>query len=135
MTVVRRTLPPLFCVALVLVSCGDQHGSSDEAASYRGAMDAVCQAQTFASQREYRAASDAFYDNAHAFLHAFAARVQERDAAAAGKLLETKEQVEVTFRDPSFYGSEVIVRRLLDLQDAMRGAAQVLGLPEVGCAA
>jgi hypothetical protein len=98
-------------------------------------MDAVCQAQTFASQREYRGASDAFYDNAHAYLHALAARVQERDARVAGKLLETKEQVEVAFRDPSFYGSEVIVRRLTDLQDAMRSAARVLELPEVGCAA
>jgi hypothetical protein len=98
-------------------------------------MDAVCQAQTNADAKEYRASYDAFAGRAHAYLHQLAAQVQQENARVAARLLEAKQQVEETFRNPPFYGPEVMVQRFDDLEVAMRDAASVLGLPEAACGA
>jgi hypothetical protein len=122
-------------LALLLASCADGQKEPEGAIQFRAAMDAVCQAETNAGAEEYRASYDAFAGRAHAYLHTLAAQVQQEDAPVAARLLEAKQQVEETYRNPSFYGPEVMVQRFDDLQAAMREAASVLGLPEAACGA
>jgi hypothetical protein len=136
-----RSLPILlFSVALLAAACGagetaETGSRTAETARFLGALDGLCQTQAFAQQRQYSEARQTFQDQSHQYIHDLAARVQPQDAAAAGTLLETKQQVETALRDPSFYGPEEVDRRVVALQDALRGAAAVLGVQGAGCGA
>jgi hypothetical protein len=122
-------------LVLLLAACAESGPSPERAARFRSAMDAVCQAETNANAREYRASYDAFAGKAHAYLHTLAAQVEREDPAVAARLFEAKQQVEETFRNPPFYGPTVMVQRFDDLEEAMREAAAVVGLPEATCGA
>jgi hypothetical protein len=98
-------------------------------------MDAVCQAEAYAGAKEYRDSFDVFEGQAHAYLHRLAAQVEREDAEVADTLFQAKQQVEETYRNPSFYGPQVMVQRYRDLEEAMRDAASVLGYPETTCGA
>ena len=104
-----------------------------ETARFLAAMDGLCQTQAYAELHQYSSARQTFENQSHQYLHELAARVEKEDAAAAGTLLETKQQVEVALADPGFYGPEEVVRRVVALQDAVRGAAAVLGVEGAGC--
>jgi hypothetical protein len=125
----------LAAVMFLAVGCNDAPEGPTAPERFRVAMDAVCQAQSFAEQREYRASFDAFEGRAHAYLHQLGHQVERKDRAVAERLFEAKLQVEETFRNPSFYGPRVMAERFTDLQEAMRDAAAAVGLPEVACGA
>ena len=131
-----RALSSAILVAALLSACGGGGEAGDARdADFRSAMDGLCQAETYVSQQEYRAASDVFQGEAHEYLHQLAAELQEKHPAVAGSILEAKEQVETSFRDPSFYGPEEIVRRIGELRAALARGGEVLGLEGAGCAA
>lgn len=131
----RAVAVPVLLVLLLASCAAESPKESESAIRFRAAMDAVCQAESSASTEEYRASYDAFAGNAHAYLHTLAAQVEREDAKVAARLFEAKQQVEETFRNPALYGPEVMVQRFDDLQEAMRDAASVLGLPEATCGA
>ena len=62
--------------------------------SFGSARDGVCRAGEAARQGDPVGARAAFFDRSHQPLHELAAVTQERDRAAAARLLEAKERVE-----------------------------------------
>jgi hypothetical protein len=133
---IGRTLAlSLASVALLAAGCNEGTEQPTSAARFRAATDAVCQAQSFAEQREFRSSFDTFQGQAHAYLHQLAAQVEREDRSVAERLFEAKVQVEQTFRSPGFYGPQVMSDRFAALLEAMRDAARVLELPEVACGA
>lgn len=139
----RPALRPLPILVLALVLLGacetgetfETGASTAERARFLAAMDGLCQTQAFAELKQYSSARQTFTDQSHQYLHDIAARVQDREADIAGTLLEAKQQVETGLKDPSFYGTEEVVRRLVALQEAVGRAGAHLGLPEAGCGA
>jgi hypothetical protein len=130
-----RVLVAALAAALLLAACAEDEARPAGGGRFRTAMDAVCQAETYAEAKDYRASLDVFLGEAHAYLHRLAALVEREDREVAAALFEAKQQVEETYRDPFFYGPELMVRRFRDLEEAMRRAASVLGYPEATCAA
>jgi hypothetical protein len=135
---IMRSLPILLAVALWAAACDDQEaaGASEaEVAEFRAAVDGLCQTEAFAQLEQYSSARQTFADQSHQYLHDVAARLQDQDPDITGTLLEAKQQVETGLKDPAFYGTEELVRRLVALQEALGRAGAVLGLPEAGCGA
>jgi hypothetical protein len=139
MTPTKRSLPILLItLALLAAACDGQEpaGASDaEAAEFRAAVDGLCQTASSLGQNKVSEALKIFGDRSHAYLHELADDLAKRDRAAAAKLLETKQAVEIALRDPSFYGRPEIARRFRDLHNTLLRAAKVMGLPQVGCGA
>jgi hypothetical protein len=129
--------PRAVAVAAVflLAACAEGEATPAGAGRFRAAMDAVCQAHAYAGAKEYRASFDVFEGQAHAYLHRLAAQVEEEDAEVAETLFQAKQQVEETYRNPPFYGPQVMVQRYRDLEESMRDAASLLGYPETTCGA
>lgn len=75
-------------------------GEGGAGASFVSAHAAVCQAADAARQGDARRARALFLDLAHQSLHELAAAVQERDRAAAARLLEAKGRVETELENP-----------------------------------
>jgi hypothetical protein len=119
----------------LLAACAEGEARSAGEGRFRAAMDAVCQARAYAGAKEYRASFDVFEGQAHAYLHRLAAQVEREDAEVAETLFQAKQQVEETYRNPPFYGPQVMARRYRDLEESMRDAASLLGYPETTCGA
>jgi hypothetical protein len=119
----------------LLAACAEGEARPAGAGRFRAAMDAVCQAEAHAGAKEYRASFDVFEGQAHAYLHRLAAQVEREDAEVAETLFQSKQQVEETYHNPSFYGPRVMVQRYRDLEESMRDAASLLGYPETTCGA
>jgi hypothetical protein len=133
---------PIILISVTLLAAACEAGetvetgvSTAERARFLAAMDGLCQTQAFAQLEQYSSARQIFADQSHQYLHDVAARLQDQDPDVTGSLLEAKQQVETGLKDPSFYGTEEVVRRLVALQDALGRAGAVLGLPEAGCGA
>lgn len=75
---------------------GESGGGSEptKGPSFAAASDALCQAGEAAGRGDAAGARAAFFDGSHQPLHELAAVAQERDRAAAARLLEGKERVE-----------------------------------------
>jgi hypothetical protein len=139
----RSAVRPLSILVLTLALLGaceagkttETGVSTAERARFLAAMDGLCQTQAFAQQEQYSLARQTFADQSHQYLHDVAARLQDQDPEVAGMLLEAKQQVETGLKDPPFYGTEEVVRRIVALQEALGQAGGVLGLPEAGCGA
>jgi hypothetical protein len=139
----RHAVRPLPIVVLALAMLGacetgqtvETGVSTAERAGFLAAMDGLCQTQAFAQLEQYSLARQTFADQSHQYLHDVAARLQDQDPEVAGTLLEAKQQVETGLKDPSFYGTEELVRRIVALQEALGQAGAVLSLPEAGCGA
>lgn len=72
----------------------DRSSAPGAGPSFESARNGVCQAAESASHGDPAGARATFFDRSHQPLHELAAAAQERDRAAAARLLEAKERVE-----------------------------------------
>jgi hypothetical protein len=136
MRTIMRSFPILLAVALLAAACDGQEpaGASDaEAAEFRAAVDGLCQTASSLGQNKVSEARQVFVDQTHTYLHDLIEELEERNRELAGRLHETKVAVEIALRDPSFYGRQEIARRFRELHNTLLRAADVMGLPQVGC--
>lgn len=97
----------VFAIVLVGAAIGaiarSGDGGSDpmRGPSFAAARDGLCQAGQAASRGDAAGARAVFFDRSHQPLHELAAAAQERDRAAAARLLEAKERVESGLEKPS----------------------------------
>lgn len=73
---------------------GEKRPEPTSGPSFAAARDGLCQAGKAANRGDVAGARAAFFDRSHQPLHELAAVAQERDRAAAARLLEGKERVE-----------------------------------------
>lgn len=121
----------LLALTLAAGACGGAGGKG--AGRYDAVIEALCEAEAAGEAGDATAAEAAFEDRAHDGLHALAAEVQERDRAAAARLLEAKQAVESALRGG---GPAPDLGALLgDLEEAARAALGALEMEVVGCEA
>jgi hypothetical protein len=128
---VNRLIAPILLGATVLAWACTEQPPPARAPRLQAASQGLCDAVVFASEGRIRDAARVFDAETHDYLHELARMLQEVDPAAAGDLLEAKEQVESVLdigADP-LAAQDLLVR----LQRAVRDAALAADLPTPLC--
>lgn len=87
-----RSAASLIGLSLALVACGGAAGPG--LSPLRAAVAGLCEAREAAARGEIEGAETIFWDRSHDELHRLAAQAQERDRAAAARVLQAKQLVE-----------------------------------------
>lgn len=126
----------LLATVVALAGCSGDGGERMEPQSrLQRASEGLCKAQVRAAEGDVQRAAEVFQAETHDYLHELAAMLRQRDPAAAGALLENKQQVEAALRAPRGADPTEVVELLLGLQRTFINAAEAAGLPRPLCRA
>ena len=93
----------------------------------------LCEALAAAGDGDVDRAAALFEDEAHAYLHELADRLQATDRVAAAELLEAKQRAEAALA--SAEGGMDLTQALEDVGEELADAAEVVGMPRPSCEA
>ena len=128
---------------VVLVSAGCSATGSDATPTASVSADqqlqtasrGLCDALGLADRDDVPGAARKFYDEAHAFLHDLARRLETFDREAAGDLLVAKQRLEAAIADPETADPREVRDLIARLRGELRSAAEAAGLPRPTCEA